>query len=255
MRLVDTLRTRARARQHADPVHVGQRLLPRRAPRAARQGARLRALDPRAADHARPGRAGGRAPPPARDQRRPRADDPRGRRRQARQAAGRPLALPAARGPRARMGPRPADRGRTRREPARLRRDPHLPLRLRPARERRARALRPRARPVPAHEPAQRPRLRGRAGGAGAAPGAAVGVRGAQLPREAGRTARCPLVPCARVGLRRRDGDLPQRAPPAPRPRAPVRLAGRRPVAARADSDERRARRHAGPARCLRRCR
>ena len=147
----------------------------------------------------------------------------------------------------ARMGPRSADRGRTRRQPARLRRDPHLPLRLRPARERRARALRPRARPVPAHQPAQRPRLRGRAGGAGAAPGAAVGVRRPQLPREAGGTAGRPLLPCARVGHRRRDGDLPQRAPPPPRPRAPVRLAGRRPLAARADSDDRRARRHAGP--------
>ena len=69
VRMVDTLQRRARARQHPDPVHVGQRLLPRRASRAERQGARLRALDPRAADHARPGRAGGRAAPPARDER------------------------------------------------------------------------------------------------------------------------------------------------------------------------------------------
>ena len=92
-----------------------------------------------------------------------------------------------------------------------------------------------------------RPRLRGRAGGAGAAAGAAVGVRGPQLPLEAGRTPRRALVPRARVGHRGRDRDLPERAPPAPRPRAAVRLAGRRQVAARADSDERRPHRHAGP--------
>ena len=38
-----------RAREHADRVHVGQRLLPRRAPRAVREGDGVRALDPGAA--------------------------------------------------------------------------------------------------------------------------------------------------------------------------------------------------------------
>ena len=40
---------RGRARRHARDLHLGQRLLPRRAPRPERQGAPLRALDPPAA--------------------------------------------------------------------------------------------------------------------------------------------------------------------------------------------------------------
>ena len=43
--------------EHADRLHLRQRLLPRRAPRHRGQGAALRALDPRAAAHARAGRA------------------------------------------------------------------------------------------------------------------------------------------------------------------------------------------------------
>ena len=72
--------SRGRARQHADRVHQRQRLLPRRAPPAQRQGARLRAVDPGAAPDARPWRAGGRAPTPAGHQRRPGAHHPRRRR-------------------------------------------------------------------------------------------------------------------------------------------------------------------------------
>ena len=68
---------------------------------ADRQGAALRALDPRAAADARPGRAARRGARPARGQRRPRADDPRGGRRDRAVDARRRLAvrLPARPGP------------------------------------------------------------------------------------------------------------------------------------------------------------
>ena len=97
-------------------------------------------------DHARAGGAEGRAARPARDQRRSLAHDPRGRRGQRRQAAGRPLPSPPARRPGARVGPRPADRGHGRLHDRRLRGAADLPLPLRPLHHRGARALRPRAR-------------------------------------------------------------------------------------------------------------
>ena len=66
-----------RARQHADRLHLRQRLLPRRAPDPERQAAHLRGVDPGAARDARPRHpAGGHRRPPG-DQRRPGADDRR----------------------------------------------------------------------------------------------------------------------------------------------------------------------------------
>ena len=91
--LLDTLERHRRAGQHGDHLHLRQRLLPRRARRALREGPALRAGHPHAADHARAGRAGGQAPEPARRQRGPGADDPRHRQRHARTGGGRPLAV------------------------------------------------------------------------------------------------------------------------------------------------------------------
>ena len=62
---VAALEALRRARQDPDPVHVGQRLLPRRAPDPAGQGAAVRALAGRAAAGPRPrhpGRAGAHRP-------------------------------------------------------------------------------------------------------------------------------------------------------------------------------------------------
>ena len=87
-----------RARQHADHLHLGQRLLPRRAPGALGEGAALRAGHPHPADHARARGARGPPPGPARGQRGPGAHDPGRRRGHPRPGAGRPLAVqPAAR--------------------------------------------------------------------------------------------------------------------------------------------------------------
>ena len=131
-----------RARQHADPVHERQRLLPRRAPHPGRQGARLRALDPSAAVDARPGRAEGRDRQATRDQRRPGAHDPRRRGRHAPTGRGWPLAARAARRPRRGVGPGAADRGRQR-PGADVQRAAQLPLEVRRAHRRRGRAVRP----------------------------------------------------------------------------------------------------------------
>ncbi len=80
---------------------------------------------------------------------RPRADDPRRGERPSRAAAGRPLAAAVRARRAAAVGPRhPAG-------DAELQRDSHAALRVRPARERRAGALRPRPRSAPASEPAR----------------------------------------------------------------------------------------------------
>ena len=80
------------AREHVHHLHVGQRLLPRRAPRAAGEGAALRAVDPRAADHPRAEHPGRSASLAVRREHRPRADDRRRDRRPAGPRHGRALA-------------------------------------------------------------------------------------------------------------------------------------------------------------------
>ena len=83
-----------RARQHAADLHLGQRLLPRRAPDPQGQAAHLRGVDPGAARDARAGHpAGGERRRPG-DQRRPGADDRRRGEREPRPGHGRALADP-----------------------------------------------------------------------------------------------------------------------------------------------------------------
>ena len=93
--------------------------------------------------------------------------------------AGRPLAVPAAGRPRARLVARAAGGGRARLPGGGVRGAPQRPLRVRGARQRRAGAVRPAARPAPALERGRRTSLRG---GGGATGGAAGGTRHVRRP-------------------------------------------------------------------------
>ena len=219
-----------RAREHADRLHVRQRLHARRAPGTRREGAALRAVDPRPAPDARPGH-------PARARRRaaggePRRSghDPRRRARDAVAPARRALAARPRRGPRRGVGPRHPDRERARRERhPHLPRHPQLPLPVRRApHDRRVRALRPGRGPLPAEQQGRRRSLRRGAARPEAAAARAAHLRGRELP---GRPA-----PAA----------LPALAGPADlelHPRRPARA--RRRLGARRHHERRRARRPA----------
>ena len=141
----DALTRHRRAGQHADHLHLGQRLLPRRAPGALGEGAALRAGHPRPAHHARA--RGSRGPPPgswwATWTWPPRSWTPRGP-SPGRVQDGRSLFGPAAR-PHPRAGPRARARERPRREQrAPVPGAAKQPLPLRPPRHHgRVRALRP----------------------------------------------------------------------------------------------------------------
>ena len=109
-RIVERAAGRRGAREHADHLHLRQRVLPRRAPDRRRQEPGVRGGDPGAAADART-----RDPPRRRgqrrgDQRRPRTDRHRRRERHDRLPARRPLAAPVHRAPRSHARSRAADR-------------------------------------------------------------------------------------------------------------------------------------------------
>ncbi len=199
---------RRRARQHADRVHLRQRLLPRRAPDPEREGARLRAVHPRPARDAR-ARRPARAQRPRRGrQHRPGADDPRRRERAPRADARRAVAPGARQASRNPMGPRHPDRGRARSSGTQpvVRGHPHAAVPLQRVREWRSRALRPRPRPARAREQALGLFLLDHPGGARATAGAAAPLHRRDL--SAGAAGHAPGVmraeDHARVGRRGR---------------------------------------------------
>ena len=104
------------ARQHRHLLRLGQRVLPRRAPRAVRQVSAVRAVDPRAPRGPRARPRAGRRHAHAREQRRPRPDDPPARGGDPAAHARRALApaRPArSRLPRSTTTPSSSSRGRT----------------------------------------------------------------------------------------------------------------------------------------------
>ena len=134
-----------------------------------------------------PGRADGRRASEPGRQRRSRRHDPRRRQGSASPPPRRPLAAAVRARPAPSRGPRPPAR-----DPG-LQRDPHAASRLRPARERRAGALRPRRGSAPADEPARRSSLRGAEERPRRAAGSASGVRRRRVPAGPGSEPAPPL--------------------------------------------------------------
>ena len=201
-------RAHRRAGQHADRLHLRQRLHARRAPRAGREGAALRGVDPGATDHARTRHPARWADP------RPVANidvvptivDAAGRHRGT--YARRAFPARPGRGPRGLAGTRSADRERQRGEQrARLPGASHqrLPLRGAPH-DGRVRALRPRARSLPAAQRGRVAGLRADPTRHGAAPAPAQELRRARMSEAPGAQARPALRRPARArrGLRAR---------------------------------------------------